>query len=340
MTNDPKRTLIWTEVDYDRPGKQIGVLHLPYSVTRSGYGMINIPVAVIANGEGPSVLLMAGNHGDEYEGQVTLVRLIHDLDAVDVRGRVIVLPAANLPAAMAGARISPLDAGNLNRAFPGEPDGTPTWQIAHYIDSVLLPICTAWIDLHSGGSSMDYLPFACFYETGDDKVLDAEAITMMRAFGAPRSVRVTAKPDRRLAAATAHRQKIPYLGGEWGGTGSVNPDGVQLTRYGVLRVLAHLGALSRVERFDVPAAGATRFLEWGNYDFYAFAPEAGLFEPVVRLGDQVADRQLCGHLHFVENPGRPSVPVHFKKGGFLICKRHFGRVEPGDCVAHTVTELS
>jgi hypothetical protein len=34
------------------------------------------------------------------------------------------------------------------------------------------------------------------------------------------------------------------------------------------------------------------------------------------------------------------VPVHFKKGGFLICKRHFGRVEPGDCVAHTVTALS
>jgi hypothetical protein len=80
MTDSPKRTLIWTEVDFDRSGKQVGVFYLPYSVTRSGYGTINIPIAVIANGEGPSVLLMAGNHGDEYEGQVTLVRLIHDLD--------------------------------------------------------------------------------------------------------------------------------------------------------------------------------------------------------------------------------------------------------------------
>ena len=131
MADGSRSTLIWTEIDFERGGKHVGVLHLPYSVTRSGYGMIDIPIAVIKNGDGPSVLLMAGNHGDEYEGQVTLARLIHDLDAADISGRVIILPAANLPAAMDGARISPLDSGNLNRAFPGEADGTPTWQIAH-----------------------------------------------------------------------------------------------------------------------------------------------------------------------------------------------------------------
>src|SRR5947207_708630 len=213
MTKEQKPTLVWTEIDFDKDGKQVGVLHLPYSVTRSAYGMIDIPIAVIRHGEGPSVLLMAGNHGDEYEGQVTLARLIHDLEASDVRGRVIILPAANLPAAMAGARVSPLDSGNLNRAFPGEADGSPTWQIAHYIDSVLAPACSAWLDLHSGGSSMDYLPFAGFYESGDD-ALDARSEAIMRAFGAPRSVRVTARPDPRLAVATAHRRKIPYFGGE------------------------------------------------------------------------------------------------------------------------------
>ena len=338
MPEGTKQTLIWTEIDFDKNGKQVGVLHLPYSVTRSGYGMIDIPVAVIKNGDGPSVLLMAGNHGDEYEGQVTLSRLIHDLDVSDVSGRIIILPAANLPAAMAGARISPLDSGNLNRAFPGEPDGTPTWQIAHYIDSVLVPMCTAWADLHSGGGSMDYLPFAAFYESGD-VALDARGEAIMKAFGAPRSVRVTARPDSRLAAATAHRRKIPYLGGEWGGGGSVDPNGVMLTRHGTLRVLAHLGALRKLDRFDVPKPENTQSLEWGGYDYYAFAPEAGLFEPVVRLGGRVRDGQLCGHVHFIESPWRTSIPVHFKKGGLLICQRHFGRVMPGDCVAHTVIEL-
>src|SRR5438093_1746199 len=115
MTKEQKPTLIWTDIDFDKDGKQVGVLHLPYSVTRSAYGMIDIPLAVIRNGDGPSILLMAGNHGDEYEGQVTLARLIYDLEASDIQGRVIVMPAANLPAAMAGARVSPFDSGNLNR---------------------------------------------------------------------------------------------------------------------------------------------------------------------------------------------------------------------------------
>ncbi len=339
MADTRKPTLIWSDIDYDKDGKQVGVLHLPYSVTRSGYGMIDIPIAVIRNGNGPSALIMAGNHGDEYEGQITLARLIHEIEPSEVSGRIIVLPAANLPAAMAGARVSPLDSGNLNRAFPGEPDSTPTWQIAHYIDSVLVPICAAWLDLHSGGSSMDYLPFAAFYESGDGS-LDARGEAIMRAFGAPRSVKVTARPDPRLAAATAHRRKIPYFGGEWGGGGSVSPDGVELTRSGVLRVLKHLEIVKNIDRFAVPPMGKTQSLEWGGYEYYAFAPEAGLFEPVVRLGDRVKDGQLCGHVHFIESPWRPSIPVHFKKGGFLICQRHFGRVMPGDCVAHTVIEVS
>ncbi len=329
---------IWTELDFDKAGKQVGRLHLPYSVTRSAYGNIDIPLAVIRNGDGPTVLLMSGNHGDEYEGQVTMVRLIRDLEAADIKGRVIIMPAANTPAAIAGARVSPLDDGNLNRAFPGNANGSPTWQIAHYIDSVLVPICDAWLDLHSGGSSLDYLPFAAFYQTGEDKALDAKAEGIMRAFGAPRSVRVTAAPDGRLAAASGHRRKIPYLGGEYGGTGSVNPDGVSITYGGTLRVLAHLGVLTS-QRFDIKPAGETRLMQLGGHDYYMHAPETGLFEPATRLGDTVKKGQLCGTVHFVDNPERPGVPVHFKRDGVVVCKRHFGRVEPGDCVAHLATDV-
>ena len=230
---------------------------------------------MIRNGDGPTVLLMAGNHGDEYEGQVTMVRLIRDLEAADLRGRVIVMPAANLPAAMAGARVSPLD---------------------------------------------------------------ARAEGIMRAFGAPRSVRVTAAPDGRLAAASGHRRKIPYLGGEYGGTASVDPDGVAITYDGTLRVLAHLGVLAS-RRFDVKPAGPTRLMELGGHDYYMHAPEAGLFEPASRLGDAVKQGQLCGTVHFVDHPERPGVAVKFKRDGIVVCKRHLGRVEPGDCVAHLATDF-
>lgn len=333
------RSPITADIDLAAPGKRLGYLRLPHSVHRSAYGFIPIPVGVIVNGPGPRAVLMAGNHGDEYEGQVTVCRLIREIEPADIKGRLIIMPAANLPAAMAGARVSPLDAGNLNRAFPGNANGTPTWQIAHYIDEILVPECDAWLDLHSGGGSLDYLPFAAFYQTGEDKALDAKAEGIMQAFGAPRSCRVTAPPDGRLAASSGHRRKIPYLGGEYGGTASVDPDGVGITWNGTLRVLAHLGVLKTLKRFKVPAAKPTRLMELGGFDYYMHAPEAGLFEPATRLGDEVRKGQLCGTVHFIDNPERKGVPVYFKRGGVVVCKRHYGRVEPGDCVAHLATDI-
>jgi len=203
---------------------------------------------------------------------------------------------------------------------------------------VLVPKCDAWLDLHSGGGSLDYLPFSAYYQTGEDAALDARAEAIMRAFGAPRSVRVTAPPDGRLAAASGHRRKIPYLGGEYGGTGSVDPDGVAITYAGTLRVLAHLGVLT-TGRFAIPTAGTTRLMQLGGHDYYVLAPEAGLFEPATRLGDEVRGGQLCGTVHFVDNPQRPGVPVFFKRDGVVVCKRHYGRVEPGDCVAHLASDV-
>src|SRR5262249_12641419 len=138
---------IIAEIDYEKDGKQVGWLGLPHSVTRSAYGKIMMPIAVIKNGKGPTVYFQAGNHGDEYEGQIPLVKLIRDLDPARIQGRVIVLPAANFPAAMAGTRVSPIDEGNLNRSFPGDPDGTVTEQIAYYIDSVLFPMADLFHDL-------------------------------------------------------------------------------------------------------------------------------------------------------------------------------------------------
>jgi predicted deacylase len=63
------------------------------------------------------------------------------LEPEHIKGRVIVMPAANLPAAVEGARVSPIDGGNLNRACPGDPHGTPTFAFARYIYAALYPIC-------------------------------------------------------------------------------------------------------------------------------------------------------------------------------------------------------
>ncbi|MFN0164593.1 MAG: succinylglutamate desuccinylase/aspartoacylase family protein [Burkholderiales bacterium] len=328
------KSLIWTEVDYEREGKQVGFLHLPHSVTRSAYGTIPIPIAVIRNGEGPTVFLMAGNHGDEYEGQIVLNKLIRSLAPGQIRGRVIILPAANLPAAMDGARVSPVDGGNLNRAFPGDANGTPTFAIAHYIQTVLFPMADVHQDLHSGGSSLDMLPF-CSARLGADEDLNERALAALRAFGAPLSFVWSYTADQRLSSAAAVAQGLVALGGEFGGGGCVSVSGLKLVERGVKNLLAHAGAL---KDWKIQNDGPTRLVELKGQDYYVYAPEAGLFEPFCELGDTVAAGQPCGQVVFPDNPARDPVLCHFKRAGLLVCKRHPGRVVRGDCVAHLATD--
>ena len=129
------------DIDLLADGKAVGFVRVPHSVHRSAYGWIPIPIVRIKNGEGPNVLMQAGNHGDEWEGQIGLGNLLRAIEPKHIKGRLVILPSANFPAAMAGQRTSPIDDGNLNRSFPGDPNGTATAQIAWYIENLLLPQC-------------------------------------------------------------------------------------------------------------------------------------------------------------------------------------------------------
>ena len=322
---------IWTDVDYEKPGKQVGWLNLHHSVTRSAYGNIMIPIAVIQNGRGPTAFFMAGNHGDEYEGQIALCRLIRELEPGAIQGRVIVLPAANLPAALDGARVSPIDQGNLNRAFPGDPDAPPTSQIAHYIDSVLFPLADHFHDLHSGGSSLDYLPFASMHQT-DDEALSDKSLVALKAFGAPLSIVWKASRDTRYGPPAAMARGVVALGGEFGGGGGVSIEGVQMIERGLRNTLAYFGMIEPLATHE--DAPPIRLMHVPGLDYFVYAPEPGLFEPLAKLGDQVRAGQPAGQVHFVDNPARAPVPCAFKADGMVICQRHFGRVERGDCVFH------
>jgi predicted deacylase len=337
MFQTGQRTKIWTDVDYERDGKQTGWLYLHHSVTRSAYGQIMIPIAVIKNGNGPTALFTAGNHGDEYEGQIGLVKLVRALEPGTIQGRVIVLPAMNLPAALAGTRVSPIDDGNLNRSFPGDPDGGPTKQIAFYVDSVLFPMADHFHDFHSGGSSLDYLPFASTH-FGDDKELNARGLAALKAFGAPISVVWLNSKDPSFAPPAAMKRGVVALGGEFGGCGSVNLDGVAIVERGIRRTLVHLGMMEPPPDQGPPPT--TRLMHVPGRDYFVYAPEPGLFEPAVRLGDTVEAGQLAGQVHFVDNPARDPVPAHFRAGGTVVCRRHFGRCERGDCLFHLAVDAT
>lgn len=328
----PKTTRLTTEIDFDKDGKQVGYVGLPHSSNVSAYGWIGIPIAQIKNGSGPTVLMMGGNHGDEYEGQIGLVKLIRKLKPGDVRGRVIILPMTNFPAAMAGHRVSPLDAGNLNRTFPGDADGTPTQMIAHYVETVLLPMCDGVLDLHSGGRTLHYLPSALII--GNAKSPDPKALAALRAFAAPIGY-ITAAGDSRTLLAACQRAGVTAVGTELGGTGQVTTETIRIAEAGIANMLAHYGVTEK------PATSpGTRLMGVTGKNDYLYAPTRGWFEPYFDLGSTVTAGQIAGQVHFLDEPLREPITLHFEADGIVICRRPPVPVERGDCIAHLAADIT
>ena len=323
-------TRIAATIDLDRPGLQHGFLKLPHSTHESAYGWIPIPITVAANGSGPSVLLVAGNHGDEYEGQIALMKLVRSLDPARLQGRLIVLTAANFPAVMAGRRVSPIDGGNLNRAFPGNANGTPTEMIAHYIESVLLARCQVCLDLHSGGSSLEYVAHA-HARRPDDAERRAKTLALIKAFSAPYGGLV--KPlqgEPRTLSAAAERQGVVYLNAELGGGGTVSHELVEMAEAGVRRALASLGVLP-IDPSTPPAPEMRPFSIEGTSN-YVYCLEDGLFEPFAQLRQDVVAGQPAGALHFPGTPWHREERVSFETAGMVLCRRFPGWARRGDCL--------
>ena len=157
-----KETKITSTVDFSKNGKYFGYLIIPHSTNDSGWGSLHMPIISIRNGNGSVAVFTGGNHGDEYEGTIGLMNIARSLDENSINGQVIIIPALNFPAFMAGDRVSPIDGLNMNRVFPGKRDGTITSMIAHYLTTTIIPLADVFVDIHSGGKSMMFSPFATY----------------------------------------------------------------------------------------------------------------------------------------------------------------------------------
>ena len=326
------------DIDLLAEGKATGFVRVPHSVHRSAYGWIPIPIVRIKNGDGPNVLMQAGNHGDEWEGQIGLGNLIRALRPEDIKGRLVILPSANFPAAMEGRRTSPIDEGNLNRSFPGDAEGTITQQIAYFIEHSLLPGFDYSFDFHSGGSSLTYIPSALAARARRPRAHEEglrHAEGLRRAGELHRGHAPIGGGGKTFTSASA-RQGVISMGTELGGGGLVTPGSLKVAEDGMRRVLAHIGLLQG----PVPAPTQTRLTEIGGDDYYVYATDGGLFEPLVDLGAEVKAGQPAARIHFHHTPWREPEVVPFKRDGLVLCKRVPARCERGDCLFHLATDVA
>lgn len=323
-----RQSTAYTEIDFDKPGKQVGFVAIPHSPHDDAWGQTRIPLAVIGNGSGPTVILEGGNHGDEYEGPIVLGEIIRDLPAEKVNGRLIVLPAVNAPAARQGRRTSPVDGLNFNRSFPGDPAGTLTQQISAYVHDIIMPLGDAFIDLHSGGSSLEIIPSAII-EPAADPALQERITAAVQAFDAPMTVVIDNLGDPRTSTSAAVRAGLVTVGTEMGGGGTVSPEAVRICRRGVFNVLAHFGVIKPPEA--VPARTDRAIHEIPGPKGYVFATEDGVFEGYHALGTKVRAGQEAGRIHFLTAPGRSPSTLAYPSDGILFGRRQPGRVETGNC---------
>ncbi len=329
MTASP----IHATVDYDRPGKQLGHLCVPYSYNLAGWANLLIPVAVLNNGQGRTALVLAGNHGDEYPGQVAILKLMRELQPEQVRGRLILIPALNLPAARAATRLSPLDGKNLNRSFPGRADGTVTEIIAHYLTTVLFPLADIVIDIHTGGRSLDFYPCAHMHLV-PDREQRRQMIEGTLAWNSDFAFLYTDIAGSGLLPVEAENQGKIVITTEMGGGEPVSAAVHRLTQSGLRNVLTHFGLLTgTLQTRAARQLPPTRWVQALDREDYRLAPESGVYESLVDLGAAVEAGQTVGLVHFLERPDRAPVPVAAPSAGILLAARGPSLVAQGDCVA-------
>ncbi|TLX57785.1 N-alpha-acetyl diaminobutyric acid deacetylase DoeB [Stutzerimonas nosocomialis] len=314
-------------VDFDRDGVQHGFLKLPYSRDDSAWGAIMIPLTVVKNGAGPTALFTGGNHGDEYEGPLALTKLARELDFDQLQGRVIIVPFMNLPAVQAGTRTSPIDRGNLNRSFPGRPDGSVTEKIADYFQRTLLPMADLVLDIHSGGRTLDFLPFAACHLL-PDKAQQARCEAGMRAFGAPYCMQMLELDAVGMYDSAAEQQGKVFVTTELGGGGSSTARSLAIAERGVRNLLIHFGLLAG----ELQASDSVK-LDMPDGDCFVTSEDAGLLEMCRDLGDTVAAGDVIARVHSLSRTGVPPTEYRARRGG-LLAARHFpGRVQVGDTLA-------
>ena len=319
-------------IDFDKRGCSSGSVCIPHSVDRSPYYQIRIPYWRLHTGDGPSILLLGANHGDEYEGPLVLTKFIQAVKKNDISGSITIFPALDAPAVAANKRCSPFDAGNLNRSYPGSVGGTPTEQIAAFMSDEIIPRHDTVFDFHSGGTSMAHIACGLTQRSpGED--IDAATSAALNAMGLPYAFLIDTDDGSPTAIGQARRVGKLAIGGEFGGGGSLTTQSVIGTGNALENVLLHLGILKcRVISGEPMPPVKTKLVAFNRPELFIYATETGWCEPLAEIGDVVSEGQPALRMFDLLSPEKPPTEHCFGADGVVLARRLHAHVQPGDCL--------
>src|SRR5690606_35534927 len=253
---------------------------LSWSATELFEGIpVSTPVLAV-NGKlpGPTLCLTAAVHGDELNGIEMVRRVLHDLDPQKLSGAVIGVPIVNLQGFRRGSRYLP-DRRELNRYFPGNPNGSAASRIAWSFFTEVVRHCDALIDLHTGSFERANLP-----QLRAD-LRNPDVVTLTHGFGA--TVILHSDPAEGTLRYAASRIGIPTVTLEAGGPSELELKEVMHGVKGIDTLLNTLGMVKKSRLWGDPEPVYYRSV-WVRAD------RGGILLADVGLGSTVRRGDLLG----------------------------------------------
>ena len=289
-------------------------------------------ISVTSQHDGPTVAILAGIHGDEYEGVIAALSLARELPGELLSGTVKIVSPAHPAAWQSCSRISPIDEANLARVFPGSKNGSATEQVAHAITEQVIKHADVLIDLHSAGTNFD-MPFLCGFNAGANSWCQ-ESERLANVFNADFTWHHNGAPNYGRSLTVAYEQQIPAIYVEGHGGRSIRKTDLDGYTAGVRRVLQDLKMLPtapRVARDTIRVAGD------GNTDAGLVASEIGYLVTRVNVGDLVSNGDVIAEI--IDISGVILSTLLAVQNSYVMLLRRDARVHVGDTICITANEF-
>ena len=295
---------------------------LAWSATELFEGVpVSTPVLVV-NGSlpGPTLCLTAAVHGDELNGIEMVRRVLHDIDPDKLSGAVIGVPIVNVQGFRRGSRYLP-DRRDLNRYFPGNPNGSAAARIAHALFTDVIAHCDALVDLHTGSFERANLP-----QIRAD-LRNPDVVTLTLGFGS--MVVLHSEPTAGTLRYAATSAGIPAVTVEAGGPSQLELAEVKHGVKGLETLLTTLGMVKKMRLWGDPEPVYYRS-SWVRAD------NGGILLADVSLGSTVRKGDLLGTITDPMSNARTEVRSPFS--GRIIGMARNQVVMPGFAAFHVGIE--
>ena len=292
--------------------------------TRDGTS-VGLPVAVVnGSADGQSLYLQAASDGDELNGVGVINRVVPQLDPTELAGTIYVVGIANWHGFQVAEHRNPIDDTKLNRAYPGDPNGSSSERIAAATFDVAKD-CDLVVDLHQGSTSrmINEVRVRC----GRHHRIHDDCLELARVFGTG-YVLDQKGPDGQLAR-TAPDEGIPTIDPELGGCVGWDEESIELGTQGVFNVLRYYGFLDG----DVDPAPQTRAKGFDRYG----SPVGGLIQFEKELGDLVEAGETLFRVTDVFGTMKASITAD--DDGIFWRSRRLPQVATGEYVCSVGTDV-